>query len=201
MHATIAREGGKLESVSVAAAPGDIEWVSFGPQHVIPRRFQARVRDRRYPFCEFEVEVRDGKPTCVWLQVETTDTVPTITWSNIRLPLRMFVEEATAVAAMRLVTGPDGRVTGHPSYLHSDEEFEAFYEAASTRLPRRGVPLDDEHLRKVAEVYRDPRGGRHPTEFVAEQLHATRPTAGRWVMKAREKGFLGKARDRQAGEI
>lgn len=50
----------------------------------------------------------------------------------------------------------------------------------------------DEALRAVAVLYRVAIifGGSAPTNEVAEHLKLTRPTAGRWVMKAREKGYL-----------
>ncbi len=69
------------------------------------------------------------------------------------------------------------------------------------RRPRRGSPVSDGDLREVAKLYRtayerdDP-----PTRTIADTMHVSRPTAARWVGKARERGFLGKAKRGQAGE-
>jgi hypothetical protein len=65
----------------------------------------------------------------------------------------------------------------------------------------RGVKLSDADLRRAADIYRaalkkhDP-----PTRAVADQLHLARSTAGRWMVEARRRRFLGLATPRQAGE-
>jgi hypothetical protein len=68
--------------------------------------------------------------------------------------------------------------------------------------PGRGRAMPDDHLRAVATVYRDAlkAGRRDPVNAVAAEMHASRPTAGRWVGQAREKGFLGRALGKQPGE-
>ncbi len=62
--------------------------------------------------------------------------------------------------------------------------------------------MSDDHLREVANVYRNAMkaGRRDPVNAVREAMHASRPTAGRWVAQAREKGFLGRALEKQPGE-
>lgn len=67
---------------------------------------------------------------------------------------------------------------------------------------RKGRRIDDAFLQRVADVYREAlASGQPPTNMVARELHGSRSIAGRWVMKARAKGLLGKAKaPGQAGE-
>jgi transposase len=61
------------------------------------------------------------------------------------------------------------------------------------RQPRTGRPreIDEEHLRAVAQVYRDAfRTSRKPTKIVAETFDRSPATAARWVTRARREGFL-----------
>ena len=58
----------------------------------------------------------------------------------------------------------------------------------------------DEALNAVAAVYRRAlMVGEPPTKAVVDDLGLARSTAGRWVMKAREKGFLGSTTKGKAG--
>ena len=57
-----------------------------------------------------------------------------------------------------------------------------------------------EALHAVAAVYRRAlMVGEPPTKAVVDDLGLARSTAGRWVMKAREKGFLGETTKGKAG--
>jgi hypothetical protein len=59
----------------------------------------------------------------------------------------------------------------------------------------------EEALQRVAAVYRMAHlMGLPPTESVAQDLDLPRSTTGRWVSMARQRGFLGKAEPRKAGE-
>jgi hypothetical protein len=70
----------------------------------------------------------------------------------------------------------------------------------ATRHPASLGPTD-EALQRVAAVYRMAHlMGLPPTESVAQDLDLPRSTAGRWVSMARQRGFLGKAEPRKAGE-
>jgi hypothetical protein len=61
--------------------------------------------------------------------------------------------------------------------------------------------LDDDLLQRVATTYREARKtGRHPTKAVMKAEDRPRATASRWIRRAREKGFLGPAVERRAGE-
>ncbi len=62
---------------------------------------------------------------------------------------------------------------------------------------RRGHP--PAFYQEVAEVYRTS-GGRKPVKRIAERFTVEDATARRWVRRARELGFLGKAIPGKAGE-
>jgi hypothetical protein len=68
-------------------------------------------------------------------------------------------------------------------------------------LPKRREGPSDELLAYVALMYRLAHlVGEAPTEYVRRDLDVARATAGRWLAKARDKGLLGEAIPRQAGE-
>jgi transposase len=50
--------------------------------------------------------------------------------------------------------------------------------------------LDDEHLGEVARIYRESVYLGQPVESVAEYFGVPRPTASRWVAKARDRRLL-----------
>ena len=84
-------------------------------------------------------------------------------------------------------------------YPASRETIERELSADSPGGPKR---VSDELLREAADVYREAlaTGQSNPTEVVRKRLHLARSTAGRYVGKARERGFLGPAMPRRAGE-
>ncbi len=59
------------------------------------------------------------------------------------------------------------------------------------RQPSERTALDDERLREVERIYREAvEAGASPTLAVAHELYVSRASAGRYVMKARQRGFL-----------
>ncbi len=57
--------------------------------------------------------------------------------------------------------------------------------------PRRGIVMSDDDLAQVAAVYRKAwNEGRSVTEAVAEDRRISRSTAGKRIMKARQRGLL-----------
>ncbi len=71
-----------------------------------------------------------------------------------------------------------------------------------TDLPKdiTGRGPTDEALRFVALAYRLAYAlGEAPTKGVMERLKLPRSTAGRWVMRARERGYLGPTTPGAAG--
>lgn len=72
--------------------------------------------------------------------------------------------------------------------------FDAYRESVKHHRPQRGKRLPDEHFEQVADVYRAATFARqNPTRAVSDAFAAKYSTAARWVMVAREKGFLGPA--------
>lgn len=68
---------------------------------------------------------------------------------------------------------------------------------ASQAQPRHGhsrqpIPMDDEGLRRVAELYRlaEQVGQRDPTKRVAREHNVSRMTASRWIRRARDQELL-----------
>jgi hypothetical protein len=64
-------------------------------------------------------------------------------------------------------------------------------ELVRARTPLRSNTVPDELLREVAKLYRS--AERAPTKFVADELGVARPTAARYVARARDAGYLGPA--------
>lgn len=113
-----------------------------------------------------------------------------------RLPVARLLREAVAAVAGQLQTLPDGGVRADTSATASVAEFED-----QTARPRRGTPLGDDHLKRVRDIYRAAvERGDPPTQTVAQEMHAARSTAARWVAKARERGLLGASLPGRAGE-
>jgi hypothetical protein len=95
------------------------------------------------------------------------------------------------VPTYRLLTNEQGEVYGAAGKLPGSAT-----EAIRAELRRHSYQrIDDAHLHKVSEVYRA--AERHPTKAVAERFGVPRPTAARWVMTARTRGFLAPAERRQ----
>jgi hypothetical protein len=175
-------------------------WVPASGGLALPDHYEIVVSDERYPPCRLGVRVEGGNPQCDWIRVERGERAASVTSGALRkIPVARFLRESVSLAAIRLVTRDDGTVVGEPiagvrvSPLRLGRQF---------RRPRRGFPLSEDDLRKVAEVYRDAlaAGDPSPTATVARILHVSRSTAGRWVGRARGDGYLGPARRRRAGE-
>ncbi|MDQ3342191.1 MAG: hypothetical protein M3425_02790 [Actinomycetota bacterium] len=147
-----------------------------------------------------DVETSDDGPVCTGMQVNRREGGAPITSNGLRrVPVAKLLRiTATAVAAKSAAAGP-GRITVSPLHTDGVGDFYARYRQG----PRRdGGPLTDDELTRVAEVYRAAlQVGDPPTAAVAQVLHASRSTAGRWVMQARRRRLLAPAPGpRQAGE-
>lgn len=171
-----------------------------GERFELVREYEVRFSDPAIPYeIEMEVRVEDGAPRCHELRVSRREGGPPITGEGLRrLPLGRILERAAPLAA-RVRTGRKRGPVVRTVRTHDDiRDFYAEWRLSKHRRPRS---VDDELLRRVAEVYRAAqRRGDPPTATVAQVLHGSRSSAGRWVMLARERGFLGPALDRKAGE-
>jgi hypothetical protein len=165
----------------------------------VPQHFIARSRDEGV---SLEIKVTDrGEPRCIVVSVRNEEGVSGE--SLRRVPVARLVKEAFTAAALKSEPMEEGgepipRIVGT-----TPKDRARFYErfAKDVRQPRSGSPLTDDHLGQVAELYRAAVDrGDPPTQTVAETMHVERPTAGRWVAKARERGLLGPAKRGRGGE-
>ena len=145
---------------------------------------------------DFDFEVIDGRPAWLGMHVHPTRFPPgstaaladaELTATRLRdLPLDRVVAAAVdAVARVATAWTPEG--------LHAnvqDEEFRPAGEAA-VRAHRRRRKMDDELLRRVAQIVRDDMTGA-PRQAVADLEHASPRTASRWIALAQDRGFLEK---------
>jgi hypothetical protein len=74
----------------------------------------------------------------------------------------------------------------------SEDDVRAVDGAVRPRRAGRAIPVDDDGLRRVAELYRTAvmEGCRNPTQRVASANNVSRMTASRWLRRARDRGFL-----------
>lgn len=72
-----------------------------------------------------------------------------------------------------------------------DRTAEIMRQAQHLSAPGKRTRVTTEHLRKVAQVYRDAHAhGRPPTQAVADEFATSHSTAARWVGLARRREFL-----------
>ena len=177
----------------------DLKLVRLDDKTAVPRRFGATATLESGHGLELEVAVDDaGAPSCVSLTVHGDKPVTTEVVRQLRVDelVRVAVaeaarpyEQAGASIRMPIFPAPDERA----------ELYERF--AKGGRRPRRGSPVSEETLHRVAALYRAAlKNGDPPTSTIAEALRVTRSTASRWVAKAREAGLLGPAIRGRAGE-
>jgi hypothetical protein len=179
-------------------------YVQVADGYLLPRDFTARgLQIVGEPLRVDALRVRvgdDGRPACRSLTVSPVDEDAAVTTVLLRrLKMAELLEIACAAAAERFRRDAAGRVVEAPMSGADMEHFRSDF-AARVRRPRRGKPLTDDQLRKVAEVWRDAaaRGSRRPTLDVARRLYVARSTAGRWIAEARRRGILAPPQKKEA---
>jgi hypothetical protein len=194
--------------------------VRIGEQFELPSRFFATVEpgELDLPICHLTVTIEGGQPVCDGVRLERRPGAPPIRSATLR---RLHIPDYVDLAADSFgqwvipgkgpitVTFPDGETYPLRSAPSGDDHVATpisgmtrtpEYKAAK-RAPRERGRVTDETLQEVARVYREALIARRPpTREVEAVMHRSRSTAGRWVMRARQKGFLGSARPRRAGE-
>ncbi len=149
-----------------------------------------------------EIKITDrGEPRCIGVSVRDEGGVSSEALR--RVPVARLVKDAFTVAASKYEPTEKGGKPIHRIVGTTAEDRARFYErfAKDARQPRSGSPLTDEHLGQVAKLYRAAvERGDPPTQTVAETMHVTRPTAGRWVSEARKRKLLGPAKRGRGGE-
>jgi hypothetical protein len=221
-------ELGKNMKITVTV-DDEAEFVRFGDRYSIPARFLALLEPEAgetHPRCEMTIAIENGRAVCEGFCCTRIDGSPPISGTVLRtLPLSTWLREATTAIgntpdAGRYLEGagpfrfesPDGahapamtmRTGDGGSHLPfalagSTAGFQAAIQGPQ-RVPRRGIPLSEDHFTHVARIYRAATPSGAPTAAVAKQMHVARSTAGRWVMQARKRGFLGAAGGTTGGE-
>jgi hypothetical protein len=151
----------------------------------LPARYAVEIDDPKGPLLlEIHVAVIEGQPRCVELRCRPRSGGPPVSSESLRrVPLARYVRESVALCSFRVEIHPstwvvyptgrgDGQLLGRASKQH----------------PRR--QMTDDLLREVARVYSEAES--KPTLAVMNWFQLSRPTAGRWVMEARKRGFLAK---------
>jgi hypothetical protein len=197
-----------------------IEWVPWprpGGGWFLPSRFEVLVEIPAVPY-GVEIKMRvtnDGRAICsaftLWrartlhnvVQTERMDepyditdtTTAEISSEGLRkVPASRLIRWAILAAHHRFA-GAEGR-RGELEPPNLDEWAHLF----TTEGRRRRRRLDDSHFREVAAVYRSALRFGRPTQAVADHFVTGKSTAGRWVVEARRRGYLGKTVAGRAGE-
>jgi hypothetical protein len=173
-------------------------FVPIDDAYALPREFSIETRiELGDAKARLDVQVDDrGTPRCVRIEiVDDGITAETIRSVAVARLLRL----GTTAVLMKHERLEGGQVQVVPATTEEQRRF--YHRYANTRRPRRGSPISDDTLQKVATVYRAAAGrGDPPSLTVAETMGVSRSTAARWVARAREQGFLGQALRGRAGE-
>ncbi len=168
----------------------------------VPRAFEMELEyeDGR-PDLTLGFEVRDGVPQCRRAELRSTEDGREVLASDLRgVKLEDLLELAVAHVAMvfEVHEQPGGVLTSMEPVMTEFEARETVRELRSVRREARRRVTDDV-LRAVAEVYRA-NVANNPTAAVAKHIGRSHRTAGLYVQRAREAGFLGKTTRGKAGE-
>lgn len=161
--------------------------------HLVPRQFRVTVTpadDEHAPDREFTFEVRDdGVIACRELTLRSTGHGDDIRRTHLRaIDIRRFGLWGAAVAALDAEWRDDGTVVVEPS----DRPVKFAPGGVRDSTPKRRR-VDDDLLRRVADLYRADAIDGKPTDAVATALGVPLRTASRYVKAARDRGFLGAA--------
>lgn len=208
----------RLGEYSVQYDPANmVEWGGFR----VPETFTACFEHERLRV-RIEVVIEDEGPECVAISRLHHDAPPLTT--ERRFPLRAMVNAAVRAAAFEIVEVPieqvrslhqDARLVLHRHSrlapgrrgnvrLYAPAFGDASHGSAGAEWPQSPAPRPpqtDEDWRHVAELYRRAVAcGAAPSQAIADEFGVTRATARKWVQRTRERGFLGAALGRRAGE-
>jgi hypothetical protein len=187
--------------------------VELGDGVALPDRFTVTITEEGLPECDLGVRFERGRPLCDELRLRAgkPGAPSELTGALLRrIRLDVYLRGAITHAAFpytrERVEGKEPFDLGgapaweaEPGFAPWDATLRAIREAR--RQPRPGVLVSDDHLRQVEAAYRAAMAqGQPPTRAVMEQWHVARATASRWIARARDRGFLGAARQGVAGE-
>jgi hypothetical protein len=177
---------------NVTSRPGDAE--HFGEGFAVVSPFEARFEPDQGDDLPYAITLRaalqEGRFVVESLCAERLPDGEPVTSEGIRgIGIASLLREVTVL-----------------SLLLSEERGPSVSRRSPIDLPDlRKLAADgvtDEVLRYVALIYRLGFAVSFaPTGEVVEAFGISRATAGRWIAQARERGYLGKAADRRAGEF
>lgn len=159
------------------------DWVSQSG-HSVRAVLRLDEESRRYVFDELTLS-REGQPDSGPITTESLRSVAVSNLLTVMLYAQLLVEDSPRSTHLRDLPNPEGREPWG-------------------RTPPDGLAAEgptDRALQWVAQMYR--LGALlegSPTKTVQESLKLSRSTAIRWVMAARDKGYLGEAEVGKAGE-
>jgi hypothetical protein len=159
--------------------------VHWRPGYGLPSRWKTTLDRDDLPYLvELEFTAGDNGPSCHAIRFAAHDSGSPIGARDIRkVPIGECIQLAIASAAIR-----EERRPGEIAYQLGGGDADM---TAQTRMARpRDKRTSDEHLHKVAEIYRH--AGEKPTQAVQDEWSwpISYPTAARWVTQARQRGFL-----------
>jgi hypothetical protein len=155
--------------------------VSHLPDWVIWQHFVASFKVVDPPvLIELSVEVVDRHPHCRAVTVRARKGGEVKGTTLRSLPVGALLDYAVAAAVM----AEDG---SRHARFKSPAEF-AEFRAHHQHHPRERWMLTPEHLQEVAQVYLGATSS--PVQAVARHYNRPRPTASRWVEKAKDDGYI-----------
>lgn len=200
-----------------------VQPVRYGDKFVVPDHYEVKAEGQELPYrVRLKVVMEHGEPRVQSLTCERLPDGPPVTSEGLRrLPVARMLRLSIRLVAWKRTesmlsdddepTPGEGRARARRAFsgaavLGLDDE--AALRAAEREMTGRRLTwrVTDDHLRDVARIYREAegqigsRGVPEPTKAVYEHFkdQASRPTAARWVMEARRRGFLPPAPERQA---
>lgn len=197
-QATLAAEvaAGRIFMVEAPDGSGrTTPYVPYGVACAIPYTF---AYDGSGPFdWSMTVQVTEGRPRCVELRFKATMNRYLLAQSLRDFPFGAMLEEAVMMTAVELdADGRPGKLIGRGESKEAAAKFLARVEREhrrQSRGQRRAGRVTPETLRRTAEIYVANLASGRPVEAVAADLRVSRATAGRYVGRSRDAGFLSAA--------
>lgn len=164
---------------------------------MLPKTFAAHLSEDEAggPDVDFVFEVRSGSVECRDVHVRATEAGHEVRVTGLAGLRVQDVLEETVKALLFVEPKPDGS----GNYLFPLTAWNGFQDPVKHVRTARKVKVTDALLREVADVYRA-NVNRQPTAAVAEHFDKAHRTAGLYVKRARDRGFLGAAIKGKAGE-
>jgi hypothetical protein len=195
----------------VVEHPENVAWIEIAPGIELPERFVYREEPKGGELrATLHMRVIDGRVACERLELEPW-TDPTGRHTALtrvavqNVPVGRLLRDAPVKRARVTLLQPEPE---NPNEAYRERqrlvvamlakqrgEEDPVRAATRPRGPREPIPMDDQDLERVAEMYRVAVDmGQAPTAKIMAAHHVSRSTASRWVRRARDRGLLDEAR-------